>query len=281
MTDDRLIERTARSWLEEGPTRAPDHAVQAALDRIETTPQERDWPIPWHRPVPAVDIWIRLTGRTIAGIAVIAAILIGGVLLLQRGPDQGPATSPSPNATPSVTPVLSPSPSVSAQAGGQPVLTASFISPRNGFSVRYPGDWAATPAAARWEAGAVNEWGSAALDELRGSTARFVGASQPLAAGQTADQWLDAYDARACLGPRASWLEVPIGGTTGWIDADGCPATGATIVPNGRLFDAVVIVGGRAYNFTMDGQVSHADFLAVLSTLTIDPASAVDGTPLP
>ena len=36
MTDDRSLERAARSWIEAGPTRAPDRAVEAALLRIET-----------------------------------------------------------------------------------------------------------------------------------------------------------------------------------------------------------------------------------------------------
>ena len=42
MTDDRSLERAARSWLEVGPTEAPERAVEAALLRIDTTPQERD-----------------------------------------------------------------------------------------------------------------------------------------------------------------------------------------------------------------------------------------------
>ena len=42
MTDDRSLERAARSWLEVGPTQAPERAVEAALLRIQTTPQERD-----------------------------------------------------------------------------------------------------------------------------------------------------------------------------------------------------------------------------------------------
>ena len=36
MTDDRSLERAARSWIEAGPTRAPERAVEAALSRIET-----------------------------------------------------------------------------------------------------------------------------------------------------------------------------------------------------------------------------------------------------
>ena len=37
MTDDRSLERAARSWLEAGPTQAPDRAVEAALLPINTT----------------------------------------------------------------------------------------------------------------------------------------------------------------------------------------------------------------------------------------------------
>ena len=47
MNDDRSLERAARSWLEAGPTQAPDRAVEAALLQIETTSQERDLRIPW------------------------------------------------------------------------------------------------------------------------------------------------------------------------------------------------------------------------------------------
>ena len=273
MTDDRSLERAARAWLEEGPTRAPEHAVQAALRQVETTSQERDWRLPLgHR-------LIQLTGRAMTGIAVVAVVL-GGVLLLQPGPEPGPAISPSPSPTPSATPSPSPSPAVlpSAPSGAvvPPVLTATFTSPRNGYSVQYPGDWTTNPATASWEAGVVNQWGSPALDELRGSAARFVGASQSLAVGETVDQWLATYGVGACLGPPANWLKVPIGTVAGLIDADGCVAPGPPYGKGGRLFDAVVIVDGRAYNFAMDGELSHADFAALLATVTFDPASAVD-----
>src|SRR5262245_40966298 len=50
MTDDRSLERAARSWLEIGPTTAPDRPVDAALLRIQSTPQERDLRIPWRKP---------------------------------------------------------------------------------------------------------------------------------------------------------------------------------------------------------------------------------------
>jgi hypothetical protein len=274
MTDDRSLERAARRWLEEGPTRAPEHAVEAALARIETTPQERDWSLP------IGDLWIHLTGRTVTALAAAIVILVGGVLLLRPAPGPGPATSPSPSPTSSATPGPSSS-SISSGAEVPPVLTATFTSPRHGYTVQYPGDWTATAATAGWDAGVVNQWGSPALDELRGSTARFVGASQLLPIDVMSDQWLATYGVGACVGPPASWPSVPIGTATGLIDADGCIAPGAPYGKGGRLFDAVVVVGGRAYNFAMDGELSRADFVAFLATVTFEPASAVDPTSSP
>jgi hypothetical protein len=283
MTDDRSLERAARSWLEEGPARAPERTVQAALERIERTSQERD------RPLPLGDLWVRLTSRAIGATAMLAVVILAGVLLLQRGPEPGPAVSPSPSqsasaalsptATASATPL--PSPSGPSDAGGPPLLTTTFTSPRNGFAISYPADWSATPATAAWPAGVVNAWGSPALDELRGATARFAGSSQPLAPGETADQWLAAYATSACITPRSSWPSVDIGSATGLIDSDGCEAPDPPIGKGGPLFDAVVVVGGRAYSFTMDGELSHSDFVSFLAAVTLDPASAVDGPTSP
>jgi hypothetical protein len=277
MTDDRSLERAARSWLEAGPNRAPDQAVQAALDRIESTPQDPVWPFP------RIHRWIGPTYRFASAFTVIAAVAIGGLLLLQRGSGPGPAISPSPSVSLSPTATTEPSgsPSPSAQEGGAAYLTSTFVSPRNGYSVIYPNDWVVTPATDSWQAGAINQWGSAALDELRGSTARFVGASQRLAPGQTADAWLSDFATQACITPRDKWLSVRIGASAGLIDADGCEAPDPPLGKGGSLYDAVVIVDGRAYNFTMDGELSHSDFIAVLATVALDPASAVDLTSSP
>ena len=37
------FDRTARLWLEDGPTDMPDRALQAALDEIHVTQQRRAW----------------------------------------------------------------------------------------------------------------------------------------------------------------------------------------------------------------------------------------------
>jgi dipeptidyl aminopeptidase/acylaminoacyl peptidase len=98
MNDDRSLERAARSWIEQGPTRAPERAVEAALLRIETTTQERGRLVPW-RNVPM------MTPTRLAAAAVVGALVAGGILALSvggRGPNGiAPTASarPSPSAT--------------------------------------------------------------------------------------------------------------------------------------------------------------------------------------
>ena len=95
MNDDRSLERAARSWIEEGPTQAPDRAVEAALLRIESTPQERDLRIPWRFPS-------MTTPARLAVAAAVGVLLAGGAIYYFGGPNQpavgGPGPSPSATA---------------------------------------------------------------------------------------------------------------------------------------------------------------------------------------
>ena len=100
MTDDRSLERAARSWLEEGPTRAPNRPVEAALARIQSTPQERGPLVPWR--LPTVNPALKL-----ATAAVVAAIAIGGSLFVLRGPG-GFGGSPTPSTLPTTAPTATP-----------------------------------------------------------------------------------------------------------------------------------------------------------------------------
>jgi hypothetical protein len=102
MTDDRSIERAARSWLEIGPTEAPERAVEAALLQIETTPQERDWHVPWRLPK-------MTTPARVAAAAVVGVLAVGGAFFVLRpgdssvggpGPSPTPVTSPAPSQSP-------------------------------------------------------------------------------------------------------------------------------------------------------------------------------------
>lgn len=104
MTDDRSLERAARSWLEAGPTQAPDRAVEAALLRIESTPQERDLRIP--RRLPKM-----FTPARVAAAAVIGVLAIGGAIYF-GGSGLSSVAGPGPSHT--APPSPPPSPSASA-----------------------------------------------------------------------------------------------------------------------------------------------------------------------
>ena len=75
MTDDRSLERAARSFIEPGPTRAPELAVMRALDAIQTTRQERDLRIPRRFSTMS-------TPARVAAAAAIGVLAIGGASFL-------------------------------------------------------------------------------------------------------------------------------------------------------------------------------------------------------
>src|SRR4051812_34543644 len=108
MNDDRSLERAARSWLDEGPTQAPDRVVDAALAQIQTTNQERDLR-PWRMPNmnPAIKL---------AAAAIVAVVAIGGSLYLFGAPAGfGGRPTPTPSAPP---PTAAPTPSAAAGTPG-------------------------------------------------------------------------------------------------------------------------------------------------------------------
>ena len=107
MTDDRSLERAARSWLEEGPTRAPDDPVTAALARIQTIPQERDHRIPWR--LPTMTPLMRLAGAAVIALALAVA---GAAIVAMRPASTVGPSAPVATATAAVpiTPTAAPSP---------------------------------------------------------------------------------------------------------------------------------------------------------------------------
>ncbi|MFL5643527.1 MAG: hypothetical protein ACJ771_14420 [Chloroflexota bacterium] len=116
MTDDRSLERAARSWIEVGPTRAPSRAVEAALLRIETTPQERALRIPWR--FTNMPIYAR-----VAGAAVVGVLLVGGAVYLFSPGGRSNVGAPLPSPTTVSTPHPSPSASASEALGAAPPRT--------------------------------------------------------------------------------------------------------------------------------------------------------------
>jgi hypothetical protein len=126
MTDDRSLERAARSWIEAGPTRAPERAVDAALQRIELTPQERDFNV--LRRIETMPSIAR-----VAAAAAIGVLLVGGALFMLGRPSESiGAPSPAPSASPSATPseVASASataiPAAALPAGG-PISAGRYV----------------------------------------------------------------------------------------------------------------------------------------------------------
>jgi len=87
------FDRTARLWLEDGPTELSDRALQTALDEIHVTRQRRAW---W----PARRLTMITTLRiAVAATAIVLAVVGFNLLPLGGGPG-GPAPTPSPSPTP-------------------------------------------------------------------------------------------------------------------------------------------------------------------------------------
>ncbi len=95
------FDRIAQSWLQDGPTEMPDRSLQAALDEVHVTSQQR---------FGAARRVIPMNGNTwrVAAAAVIGLLIIlGGITFLggRQGGVGGPPASPTPvSPTPSPTP---------------------------------------------------------------------------------------------------------------------------------------------------------------------------------
>jgi hypothetical protein len=262
MNDDRMLERAARSWLEDGPTQAPDRAVDAALARIQTTNQERDLRIPWRLPS------MNRAALLAASLATIAVVVTVGIYAFRPvgnigGPNRS-LGSPTPIATPAPTSV-------------------AFKSARHGYRLDYPAGWTPTPATAPWPIGAAAP--GPPSDELDtfadpNGAQTFVVVSQSLGS-QTSDVWLADYEQSAPLMPPACWPTPPametatISGQVAWIHG-GIAGCGFT--------EAVVFAGGRVYELTgysrqPEATFDRSTFDAIIATIILDPSSA-DDTPV-
>jgi hypothetical protein len=122
MTTDRDFDRIARAWLDLLPDEAPDRAVAAVLQAVETTPQVRR-PIRWL-------IWRSTTmNRLPIALGAAAVAVVAGTLVLSRA-----GAPPSVGATPSPITTSSPSASPPGSAGSVPgVLQATWMGEHRGL----------------------------------------------------------------------------------------------------------------------------------------------------
>lgn len=182
--------------------------------------------------------------------------------------DRPTATATSTPIAPSQAPSLMPSPSPMLV----PPFNQTFRSPTMGYTVRYPNGWTVFKASERWLPGTDDRWDAPNGDRIESGDAGFRGGSQPLLPGQTAQAWIDAYMSTQATGC-GEREEIPLAGTLATIGLNGCGGLGRL---GGRVYDVVLVKGGRAYNFTMEGAVDLPFLLAILATIKFDPSSAVD-----
>jgi hypothetical protein len=101
------FDRIAQSWLQDGPTQMPDRSLQAALDEVHVTSQQR---------FGAARRTFIMNGNAfrLAGAAMVALVIIvaGGIYLGNNSRSGGvggpPAATAAPTATPSATPAILP-----------------------------------------------------------------------------------------------------------------------------------------------------------------------------
>ena len=261
------FDRTARAWLEDGPTRMSDRAVLSALEEIHTTRQRRAW---WPaRRATTVNIYAR---------AAIAAVLVVGVGLVAINvlPRQGDGSGVGGQ------PTASPSPSASAAV--IPDMTQTFVSSTNGFSIDYPDDATIQPATVVSKP--FVEQDNNEFDFIINEPFHvFRGKSTQAPEGGSVDEWIDravGYQPGGCGVRRSEQPEITIDGQPGRI-WEGCP----------NEIEATVAVGQRVYIFTLFDScvraascgdadvstVSRADFDAYASTIDLRPEEAASPVP--
>ncbi|HEU5204823.1 MAG TPA: hypothetical protein VFU17_11045 [Candidatus Limnocylindrales bacterium] len=249
--------RTARAWLDDGPTRMSDRAVLSALEEIHVTHQRRRPWWPARRATP-VNIYAR------AAIAAIVVVSVGLVAInvLPRGSD-GSGVGGQPTASQ----LASASPAV-----GIPELTQTFVSPMNGFSIGYADDATFDPAKPASDPSV--EEGFAGIDFLSGPTYSLRAASAEVPEATSIDAWFDRETGfkpgDPCGGPHGELPEITIDGRSARISTD-CP---------GQI-EATVAVGRRAYRFTLYSEASDARaiFDAYASTIDLRPEEAASPPP--
>jgi hypothetical protein len=249
------FDRTARAWLQDGPTRISDRVVLSALEEIHATRQRRAW-WPARRATP-VNIFVR---------AAIAAVFVVGVGLvavnvLPGQPDGSgvggpPSASPSPSASPLV-----------------PELTQTYVSSNNGFSIGYSDDAVIERSAVVWNPLVDQE--NKHFDFINNETfGTFRGSSTEAPQGVSIDDWFDQsivhYAPSGCGAPRSEQNGYTIDGQPGRI-WEGCPGE----------IEASVVVGQRVYLFTLlsEAKEARAIFDAYASTIDLRPEEAASPAP--
>jgi hypothetical protein len=282
MTRSIDVERALDALLAPDGVRVPDRVLETALDQVHDTRQVRRGLVASSRFLP-VNTFARA-----AAMLIVAAVAIGLVALEVglRGTNVG---GPSPSAIPSPSPFGMP----------LPTLDATFVSPAYGYQIRYPTGWAVQPGTLPWQVGSGvmpdNPTTDKILSPVGPQRVRFSGASLLLPRGTTIDAFranavplASPFNPTPCSpiaplsGPVLLDVQTSPGASPQQVQAvvsiNGC---GALAELGGHVYDVEVIAGGRGYEFTLDGEITAADAVAWLATITLEPASAAAATAAP
>ena len=135
------FDRSARAWLEDGPTRMADRALLSALEEVHTTRQRLSWWTAWR--ANSMNTFVKVLAAAVA----VAVVAIVGYQVLPRSGGVGgqPTVAPSPTLAPSPSPALLVRGTVlaadgewkvNATGGGDSVTgTLSVTHPRGNFTV--------------------------------------------------------------------------------------------------------------------------------------------------
>lgn len=165
------------------------------------------------------------------------------------------------------------SPIVSERPSGPSVeLTATFVSPRNGFSINHPEGAKVIPAIQTWGLSPQVDDGFDVTEVGSGLVFKAASTGDGLSGDDSIDEEVDEFLAMesvlpgGCHVPRAQQAEITI---------DGQPAR---IVECPNWIEATVVIGERLYLFGLqhDRSDARAIFDAFVATIDLTPETAVD-----
>jgi hypothetical protein len=218
VTSQRDLERTLDTFFASGTDEVANRVIDAALEAIEHTPQQRVPLLAWRPPSMSTPFKVASAAIAVVLVAIVGAFVLGRGLSGTVGTKPLPSSSSasSPAASPSTiaaTPTSSTSPSAPT--------TSRFTSPIYGYTIELPAIFQPTPATTKWTTSEVILSDATWVDRFfAGPSGAFVGiASQPLPSGTTAAAWMDAYADRAvgrtCGIARDAWTDTTVSGAPG------------------------------------------------------------------
>jgi hypothetical protein len=269
------FDRRAAAWLADGPSELSDRVLDAALHEVHLTHQRRRWSAPWR--------FARMSNsiRAAAAVAVVAIVGVGVLAFNSLGPGAGRATPAPSRSSPAGTGLLDVS------------TWTAFTSTRYGFSVRYPPTFVAVPSQSFWR---MPDAPATMFDGFHddGAVKWLDGVSMLLPVGATRDDWYaeyrrdvveddDPWEPETCFTPPEDWSSTTVDGRAADLRV-ACEAMEAFVF----VADRVYVFGAFGYDTTSPPTARQGVsdelrdlFELWLTTITLDPASAVDPTPVP